>query len=31
LFALVEMAGFRVDEFKRIAPWLCLVAQSVEG
>ena len=31
LIALVEMAGFRVDEFKRIAPWLCLVAQSVEG
>jgi len=30
LFALVEMAGFRVDEFKRIAPWLCLVAHAVE-
>ena len=28
LFAVVEMAGFRVDEFKRIAPWLCLVAQK---
>jgi len=29
LIALVEMTGFRVDEFKRLAPWLCLVAAKL--